>query len=146
MPVGTLQPILSRLTRAVLSIVIESRVYDPLKAGQRLARRTLAWQAGAAAILALLFLVQGVAHATSALLGGVAVLLGGIVSARLMVGGGVQPAASVLVRWFIGALAKWIVVGAVLLSGLVVWRLPPLPLLLGLVLGLGVQMYAMTRR
>jgi F0F1-type ATP synthase assembly protein I len=126
--------------------VIESRVYDPLKAGQRLARKTLAWQAGAAVMLALVFLVQGVPHALSALVGGLAMLLGGVVAARLMVGGGIQPAGAVLLRWFIGAAVKWVVVCAVLLLGLAVWRLPPLPLLLGMVVNLAVQMYAMTRR
>ncbi len=126
--------------------MIESRVYDPLKAGQRLARRTLAWQAAAALLLALAFLVQGVSHALSALVGGLAIGLGGLVAARLMVGGGIQPAGAVLLRWFIGAAVKWVVVCAVLLLGLVVWRLPPLPLLLGMVTGLATQMYAMTRR
>ena len=121
-------------------------MYDPLKAGQRLARKTLAWQAAAAVLLALAFLVQGVSHAMSALVGGLAVLLGGMVAARLMVGGGIQPAGAVLLRWFIGAAVKWVVVCAVLLLGLVVWRLPPLPLLLGMVVGLAMQMYAMTRR
>lgn len=121
-------------------------MYDPLQAGHRLARRSAAWQAGTTALLALVFLLQGVAHALSALVGGVSMLAGGAIAARLMVGGGVQASAGVMIRWFAGAIVKWVLVIVLLLLGLAVWRLPPVPMLLGVIVCLAAQMLALTRR
>ncbi|MCF7222298.1 hypothetical protein [Marilutibacter chinensis] len=121
-------------------------MYDPLQAGHRLARRSAAWQAGTTALLALVFLLQGVPHALSALVGGASMLAGGAVAARLMVGGGVQAAAGVMIRWFAGAVVKWVLVLVVLGSGLLLWRLPPVPMLLGVIVSLAAQMLAMSRR
>ncbi|MEG3191548.1 hypothetical protein [Lysobacter sp. D1-1-M9] len=121
-------------------------MHDPLSAGRRLALRTLAWQAGSTALLALAFLASGVPHAAAVLVGGGAMLLGGAIAARLMVGGGIQPANVVMVRWFAGVVSKWLLVVVMLLLGLAVWRLPPLPLLLGIVVALIAQMLATIRR
>lgn len=111
-----------------------------------MALRAVVWQAGAVAILALCALVAGPRHAMAAVLGGVAILLGGLASARLMLGGGIGPAAPVLGRWFLGVVAKWVLVFAVLVVGFGALRLPPIPLLLGIVVALVAQVLAATRR
>lgn len=121
-------------------------MHDPLSAGRRLAIRTIAWQAGTTALLALGFLVKGAPQALAVVMGGGAVLAGAAIAARFMVGGGVRSAESVLLRWFAGMALKWVVVLAVLFCSLAVWRLPPLPLLLGILVALVAQVYGSSRR
>ncbi|KAB8318345.1 hypothetical protein SD81_016560 [Tolypothrix campylonemoides VB511288] len=121
-------------------------MHDPLNPGRRVALRAVGWQAGAVALLALGALASGPRHALAAGVGGLAVLLGGLASARLMLGGGIAPAEQVLGRWFLGVIAKWVLVFAVLVLGFGAWRLPPVPLLLGIVVALVAQVFAATRR
>jgi F0F1-type ATP synthase assembly protein I len=121
-------------------------VYDPLAAGRRLATRAVVWQVTAAALLALAFLAKDGAHALAALLGGGAMALGSFIAARLLFRGGVGTAGSVMGRWFAGMALKWVVVFVVLWLGLVVWRMPPLPLLAGIVAALVALALAATRR
>ncbi len=106
----------------------------------------IAWQAGTTALLALAFLATGVQQALAVVAGGGAVVVGAAIAARFMVGGGVRSAESVLLRWFVGVALKWLVVLVVLFCGLAVWRLPPLPLLLGIVVALVAQMFGQSRR
>lgn len=103
------------------------------------------------ALLALAFLVRGVPAALAVVAGGGAVMVGAAIAARFMVGGGFRSAESVLLRWFAGVALKWLAVLVVLFCALAVWRLPPLPLLLGIVVALaaqvlGAQVFGSTRR
>jgi F0F1-type ATP synthase assembly protein I len=109
----------------------ESRVHDPLSAGRRLASRATAWQAGAAALVALAFLPLGAPSALSAAVGGGAVVAGGVVAALMALGGGIQPAGMAMGRLLAGVMLKWVVVFAVLTLGLAGFKLPPLPMLVG---------------
>ena len=138
--------ILLRLTGALSPDSRGTRVYDPLQAGRRLARRTAAWQAGTTALLALALLSQGASHAVAAAVGGAAILFGSALAARLMVGGGVMPANAVMARWFAGVVLKLALVFTVLLLGLGAWRLPPLALLAGIVVALLTQLLVAARR
>lgn len=109
--------------------------------------RAVAWQAGAVAATALAFqLAAGPRQALAAGVGGIAVMLGTWVSARLMLGGGIGPANQALVRWFVGLMAKWFLVFAAVGLGLGVWRLPPVPLLIGIAVALVAQVLVATRR
>lgn len=111
-----------------------------------MAIRAVAWQAGAVAATALAFLAAGPRQALAAAVGGIAVMLGSWLSARLMLGGGIGPAGAALVRWFVGLIAKWALVFAALGVGFGVWRLPPVPLLVGIVVALGAQVLASLQR
>ncbi|HZH42689.1 MAG TPA: ATP synthase subunit I [Lysobacter sp.] len=109
--------------------------------------RAVAWQAGAVAATALAYgLAAGPRSALAAAVGGIAVVLGTWLSARLMLGGGVGAAGPALVRWFVGLMAKWLLVFAALGAGFGVWRLPPVPMLAGIVVALGAQVLAALRR
>lgn len=110
-------------------------MHDPIAAGRRAALRAVAVQAGAVALVAAAFLTQGPAQATAALVGGLALVAGNGIAAWLSLGG-VVPAGVALARLMLGTLAKWGVVFAVLALALAAWRLPPIPLLAGLGLGL----------
>ncbi len=111
-----------------------------------MAIRAVAWQAGAVAATALVFVAAGPRQALAAVVGGIAVMLGSWLSARLMLGGGIGPAGAALVRWFVGLIAKWALVFAALGVGFGVWRLPPVPLLVGIVVALGAQVLASLQR
>lgn len=109
----------------------ESRVHDPLSAGRRLASRATAWQAGAAALVALAFLPFGAPSALAAAVGGGAIVAGGVVALLMALGGGIQPAGMAMGRLLAGVMLKWVVVFAVLTLGLAGFKLPPLPMLVG---------------
>lgn len=109
----------------------ESRVHDPLSAGRRLASRATAWQAGAAALAALAFIPLGAPMALSAAVGGGAVVAGGLVAALMALSGGIQPAGMAMGRLLAGVMLKWVVVFGVLTLGLAGFKLPPLPMLVG---------------
>ena len=113
----------------------ESRVHDPLSAGRRLASRATAWQAGAAALVALAFLPLGAPMALAAAVGGGALVAGGAVAALMALGGGIQPAGMAVGRLLAGVMLKWVVVFAVLTLGLAGFKLPPLPMLVGVLAG-----------
>jgi len=106
-------------------------VHDPLSADRRLALRAIAWQAGATALAALAFLAYAASWALAAAVGGGSLLLGSAASAWMALGGGVQPAGMAMGRLLAGVIFKWVVVLAVLLLGLAGFRLPPLPMLVG---------------
>lgn len=106
-------------------------MHDPLSADRRLALRAIVFQAGAAALAALAFLAHGAPWALGAAVGGGAVVAGGAAAAFVALGGGVQPAGMAMGRLLLGVLLKWVVVVAVLALGMAVHRLPPLPMLVG---------------
>jgi len=60
---------------------------------------------------------------------------GHALAAAVSFGGGIQPARLVFARLLLGVMGKWLVtIGGVALA-LEVWRLPPLPVVVGLVAG-----------
>ena len=65
------------------------------------------------------------------LLPGLGNFAGGLVAALLALGGGIQPAGMAMGRLLAGVMLKWVVVFAVLTLGLAAFKLPPLPMLVG---------------
>lgn len=106
-------------------------MHDPLSAGRRLASRAIVFQAGATALAALALLALGAPSALAAAVGGGALVAGGAVAAIIALGGGVQPVGVAMGRLLAGVILKWVVVFAVLALGMAVLRLPPLPMLVG---------------
>ena len=88
------------------------------------------------ALVALVFLIQGVSAALAALLGGASVVLGSALAANVALGGGVVPARLAFFRLVLGTGIKWLVVITIFALALGVGRLPPLPLLAGLAVAL----------
>lgn len=118
-------------------------MHDPIAASRRSALRAVACQAAAVASVALVFLpVQGVRAALAALVGGLALALGNAAAAWLSLRG-IERARVAFARLLAGTLAKWCVVLVVLSAALGPWRLPPLPLLCGLAVGLLAWLLAM---
>ena len=116
---------------------------NSVAAGRRQAGRAIALQVGATLLVALACLWQGPHWSAAALVGGGAVVLAGWFSARLALGGGVAAAVPALARLVAGVLAKWLVLVAVLVLGVLAWGLPPLPLLAAAVVVLAVQVLAL---
>lgn len=110
-------------------------MHDPIAAGRRSALRAVAVQAAAVAVVALAFFLRGPAHALAAGWGGLAMAAGNLLAARLALGG-IAPAGVAFGRLLLGTLAKWAVALAGFAIGLGVWRLPPLPMLAGVAVGL----------
>lgn len=103
-----------------------------MSAGRRLALRAIVWQAGATALAVLVFLIlRGAPSALAAAVGGLAVVSAAWVSARVALGGGVQPAGVAVGRLLLGVVLKWVVVIVVLAMGFAGFHLPPLPMLVG---------------
>lgn len=111
-------------------------MHDPVAAGRHTALRAIGFQAVVAVLLAAAFLVQGPRAALAAATGGAALVAGHVVVALLALGGGIVPARVAFARLLLGIAGKWLVVVAVLAIALGAWRLPPLPMLVGLVAGL----------
>lgn len=107
---------------------------NSVAAGRRLALRAIAFQLTAALLVALVFLIQGVASALAAGMGGLAVALGGLLASWVAFGKGVSPATGALGRVVAGMLLKWCVVILVVALALAGFKLPALPLLVGLVI------------
>lgn len=106
---------------------------NSLAAGRRLALQVVLTQAVVAVIAGLAFLVQGVHAAVAALAGGLLVVLGtGLLALRVFAPGLAGPG-SMLARFALGTLLKWIVVIVGFYLILAYWKLPALPALVGLV-------------
>jgi hypothetical protein len=118
-------------------------VLNSVAAGRRQAGRAIAWQVAAALLVALACLWQGPRWSVAALVGGGAVVLAGWFSARIALGGGVAAAVPALARLVAGVLAKWLVLVAVLLLGVVAFGLPALPMLAAAVVVLVAQTAAL---
>lgn len=111
-------------------------MHDPVAVGRRTAHRALAIEAVVVALVALAFLVQGPRQALAAAIGGGAMILGNALAAYLALGGGIQPARAAFARLLLGTLGKWVVVMGVLAIAFGVWRISPLPALVGVVAGM----------
>ncbi|MEJ1097848.1 MULTISPECIES: ATP synthase subunit I [unclassified Pseudoxanthomonas] len=119
---------------------------NSVAAGRRLALRAVVYQLAAVLLVALVFLIWGLPQALAAAVGGLAVVAGGLASARVAFGGGVVPAGAAMLRLLVSVVLKWVVVFAVLLLGVGVCKLAPLPLMAGMITGLIAQMLAAARR
>jgi F0F1-type ATP synthase assembly protein I len=104
--------------------------------------RAAVWQTVAVLLVALLFLLWGVPHAVAAAVGGLAIVAGALLAAWMAFGGGVLGAVSAVLRLVAGMVVKWVVVIGVLVMGAGLYKLPPLPLMAGVVAGLVAQMLA----
>ncbi len=112
---------------------------------RRLAQRAIVWQAVAVAVTALAFLTKGGNWALAAALGGGAIAVAGWLSGVVALGGGVNPSVGALARLLVGVVLKWVVVVAVLVLGVGMGRLPPVPMLAGVIVALCAQLFAMAR-
>lgn len=110
-------------------------MHDPIAAGRRSALRAVVVQAVVSAAVAIGFLVQGLAHALAAGWGGLAMVLANALAAGVAFGG-IERAGAAFARLMLATLGKWTVALACLAIGLGVWRLPPLPMVIGLAAGL----------
>lgn len=108
------------------------RVHDPIAAGRSAAARAVAVEIAASGLVALGFLALDWRHALAAAIGGAAMVAGNALSIALAFGGGIQRAPAAFGRLLLGVMGKWMVVLAVFALALAAWRLPPLPLLVGL--------------
>ncbi len=115
-------------------------------AGRRLALRAAVYQAVAVLLVAVAFLPKGIPQAVAVALGGLSVVVGWTLAARLALGGGVVAAGSAMARLLLAMICKWAVVIALLWLGAGIWKLPPALLLTGVVTGLVVQVLASARR
>lgn len=111
-------------------------MHDPIAASRRSALRAVAVQAAVALPVALAFLAgDGVRAAMAAATGTLALALGTSLATLLSLRGAV-PARFAFAALLAGTMAKWLVVFVALGIALRVWRLPPLPMLAGMVAGL----------
>ena len=106
--------------------------------GRHLAARLLSLQLAAAALAGLLFLTQGWRSTLAAVAGAMAVAAGNaLMACRALTS---LRAGAALLRFLTGVLLKWITVAAGLYLLLVCWRLPPAPMIAGLLLALVAQL------
>lgn len=110
-------------------------MHDPIAAGRRTALRAVAAQALVVVLLAATFLARDVREALAVGAGGLALVSGNALAALVALGG-IVPARVAFGRLLLGTMVKWLVAIAVLATALAIWRLPPLPMLGGLVAGL----------
>lgn len=118
-------------------------MHDPVAAGRQNALRAIGLQAIVAVLLAAAFLAQGPRAALAAATGGAALVAAHLVAAMLALGGGIVPARVAFARLLAGIAGKWLVVVTVFAVASGVWRLPPLPMLAGLVAGLLAYYFAL---
>lgn len=110
-------------------------MHDPIAAGRRAATHAIAVQIAVVGLVATLFLMQGPRQALAAGIGGAAMALGNAIAAKFSLAG-IVPAGVAFGRLLLGTVSKWLVAVVVLAMALAVWRLPPLPMLIGLAAGL----------
>lgn len=94
------------------------------------------WQLGVSLLVAALFLIKAWQSALGALMGGVIVMLGTALMAWRVFGGGHADAGATLRRVLFGMAMKWAVVGVGFYVLVAHWRLPPLPVLAGVIAAL----------
>ena len=119
-----------------------TRVHDPIAAGRRTALRALRVQTVVGAAVVLGFLLEGPLPALGAAVGGGAMAAGHATAIWLALGG-IVPARVAFSRLLLSAVAKWVVTVALFALGLAAWQLPPLPMMVGLVVGLVVYLLAL---
>lgn len=116
---------------------------NSLAGGRRLATKVILAQAGVAVIVGLAFLARDVSSAVGALAGGLVATVGtGMLALRVFARVASGPTA-MLARFAIGTLLKWIVVIVGLYLVLVVWKLPALSTIVGLIATLAVNLVAL---
>jgi len=71
-------------------------------------------------------------------------VVGALLAAWMAFGGGVLGAVSAVLRLVAGMVVKWVVVIGVLVVGAGLYKLPPLPLLAGVITGLVAQVLVAT--
>lgn len=120
-------------------------MHDPIAAGRRSALRAAAVQATVALLVALAFLAQGPAQALAAGIGGGALALGNALAAGVSLGG-IVPARIAFARLLLGTLLKWSVAIGIFAIALGAWRLPPLPMVVGLAVALLAYLLALNLR
>ena len=107
-------------------------VDNSLAAGRRLAMQVVLIQAAVAVCAGLAFLVQGVPSALSAFAGGLLVVVGtGLLALRVFAQALAGPG-TMVARFALGTLLKWIVVIAGFYAIVAYWKLPPLPAVISL--------------
>jgi hypothetical protein len=111
-------------------------VHDPIAAGRSAAARAVALEIATVGLVAGAFLLQGARPALGVLAGGLAMAAGHALAATVSFAGGIQPARAAFARLLLGVLGKWAVVVAVLAVALGAWRLPPLPVVVGVAVAL----------
>ncbi|WP_143006614.1 hypothetical protein [Aquimonas voraii] len=109
---------------------------SPLASGRRLARRCALAQLVMAGVLSLAFLLVSPLAAVAAGLGSAVLGVGTLLLGWRAFPGRAPSASEALGGLVAGLVGKILLVGFVLLLGLGLWRLPPLPLLLGVFVGL----------
>ena len=106
-------------------------------ATRRLARNAALAQLLVGLVVALaVAALSGQAAGIAAMIGATAVALGTLLMGRALLDGGVSTATGAMMRFVAGTLAKWVLVLAIGVLAIGVWKLPPLPLLAGLVVAL----------
>lgn len=120
-------------------------MFNSVAAGRRLVLRATAFQLVVVLLVALVFLVWGKSQALAAAVGGLGMVAGGWVAARLAFGAGTTGAGTAMLRLLAGLMVKWVTVVVVLVLGIGVWKLPPLALIAGTLAGMVALGLAMAR-
>lgn len=110
-------------------------MYDPVVAGRRVMLRAVVAQVLIIGLLVGVFFGHDVNGAVAVAIGGLALALGNALSAMIALGGVVR-ASVAFNRLLLAVLVKWLVVITMLAVALSVWRLSPLPMFIGLTVGL----------
>ncbi|MES2405389.1 MAG: ATP synthase subunit I [Pseudomonadota bacterium] len=113
---------------------------NSLAAGRRLAMQVVLAQVAVAVIAGLAFWTRGVPEAVGALAGGLVVAIGTALLALPVFAPALAGGGTMLARFAVGTLLKWVVVIVGFYLILAYWRLPALPALVGLVAALLVNL------
>ncbi len=118
-------------------------VVNPHAQGKLLAQRLGGLQALSAVFTALPWLLCGPRDAMAALLGGLLVALGTWLLGHRMFGGAGISAAAALTGLIVGSLLRWVTIAAGVALAIGWAKLPPLPMLCGLIVALMIQLLGM---
>ncbi|MDO5610927.1 MAG: hypothetical protein Q4G62_09210 [Pseudomonadota bacterium] len=124
-------------------------MFDPVARSKRMVRQAALRQMLAVALVAVAagwLAPSGLRFGLGVLVGGVAVVLGSLLAARIALTEGVAPANVVLVRWFAGVVIRWGVFLVVMIGAVAVWKLPPLALLIGVLAALVAYVVSVTMK
>lgn len=108
-----------------------------LAEGRNLALRTAKWQLGIGVVaMCIVWAWFNQASGLGLMAGVLSILLGNLAMAQWSLGGGVQSAARVYSRLWLGLCLKWLIVGLVLILSFRLKALAPLAVAMGVVLAL----------
>ncbi|MEO7199719.1 MAG: ATP synthase subunit I [Dokdonella sp.] len=116
---------------------------NSIAAGRRIATRLVLTQGAVALLLALLFSVSSLSAAMGAFAGSSLIMLGTALLAARAFAPDTRRGGTALTRMVAGLLLKWVIVLGGLFLLLVHWRLPPGPVVIGLVAALLVNLMAL---